>query len=190
MCDIAVFYTTTEGQTRRIAERIASRCRERGLSSEAVCVGTTDAAAVDWSAARAIVVGASLHGGRHQKEAARFIRMYRHRLNAGVSAFFSVSLAAASKRPGEAATARRIAATFAEQAGWHPSFIASLAGRLAYTQYGFFKRWIMRAIARHEGGSTDTTRDHEYTDWDAVTRFADEVVAAVRSSAVRERVAV
>jgi menaquinone-dependent protoporphyrinogen oxidase len=48
----------------------------------------------------------------------------------------------------------------------------------------------MRAIARHEGGSTDTTRDHEYTDWDAVTRFADEVVAAVRSSAFRERVAV
>jgi menaquinone-dependent protoporphyrinogen oxidase len=68
--------------------------------------------------------------------------------------------------------------------------MALVAGRLAYTQYGFFKRWIMRAIARREGGSTDTTRDHEYTDWDAVTRFADEVVAAVRSSTVRERVAV
>jgi menaquinone-dependent protoporphyrinogen oxidase len=190
MCDIPVFYATTEGQTRRVAERIASRFRERGLSSEALRVGAPDAEAVDWSAARAIVVGASLHGGRHQKEAARFIRTYRHRLNAGVSAFFSVSLAAASKREGEAETARRIAETFVERAGWHPSSMALVAGRLAYTQYGFFKRWIMRAIARREGGSTDTTRDHEYTDWDAVTRFADEVVAAVRSSTVRERVAV
>jgi menaquinone-dependent protoporphyrinogen oxidase len=190
MCDIPVFYATTEGQTKRIAERIAAHFRERGLSSEAFRVGAPETAAVDWSTAHGIVVGASLHGGRHQKEAAEFIRMYRHRLNAGISAFFSVSLAAASKRPDEAETARRIAEMFAEQAGWHPSSIASIAGRLAYTQYGFFKRWIIRAIARREGGSTDTTRDHEYTDWDAVARFADGVVGAVRASAARERMAV
>jgi menaquinone-dependent protoporphyrinogen oxidase len=182
MCDIPVFYATTEGQTSRIAGRIASQIRERGLSSETFCIGTPAAAAVDWSRARAIVVGASLHGGRHQKEAAQFVQMNRHRLNASVSAFFSVSLAAASKRPGEPEKARRIAETFATQAGWYPTSIASVAGRLAYTKYGLFKRWTMRAIARREGGSTDTTRDHEYTDWAAVARFADEVVTAVRAT--------
>jgi menaquinone-dependent protoporphyrinogen oxidase len=190
MCDIPVFYATTEGQTQRIAERIAACFRQRGLSSHAFRIGSPDAEAVDWSTARAVVVGASLHGGRHQKEAARFIRMYRHRLNAGISAFFSVSLAAASKRPAETENAKRIAQAFATQLGWQPSTIASVAGRLAYTQYGFFKRLIMRAIARREGGSTDTTRDHEYTDWEAVARFADAVVAAVGAGTIREPVAV
>lgn len=31
----------------------------------------------------------------------------------------------------------------------------------------------MRAIASVAGGDTDTARDYEYTDWDAVARFAD-----------------
>ena len=43
----------------------------------------------------------------------------------------------------------------------------------------------MRAIASREGGSTDTTRDHEYTDWQAVTQFADRIVDTVRAGAVR-----
>lgn len=190
MCDIPVFYATSEGQTERIAARLAAHFRERGFSSEAFRLGEADAATVDWSRARAIVLGASLHGGRHQREAAQFIRMYHHRLNAGISAFFSVSLAAASKRPGEAEQARRIAQAFVTQAGWHPSSVATVAGRLAYTRYGFFTRWIVRTIAGREGGSTDTTRDHEYTDWDAVVRFADEIIAAVHATAARARVAV
>lgn len=66
------------------------------------------------------------------------------------------------------------------QAGWNPSIVATIAGRLAYTQYGFLKRWIMRAIASREGGATDTTRDHEYTDWTTVERLADAVVHTVR----------
>jgi menaquinone-dependent protoporphyrinogen oxidase len=188
MCDIPVFYATTEGQTRAIAERIASRIRDQGLSSEAFSVALPDAATVDWSGARAIVVGASLHGGRHQKEAAEFIRRYRHRLNAGISAFFSVSLAAASKRPDEVEAAARIAKAFAERMDWRPTAIVCVAGRLAYTKYTFSKRWIMRAVARREGGSTDTTRDHEYTDWDAVNRFADQIVDSVRPAGARQDV--
>jgi menaquinone-dependent protoporphyrinogen oxidase len=190
MCDIPVFYATTEGHTERIAERLAEHFRDRGFSSETFRLGGPDVDLVDWSRARAVVVGASLHGGRHQQEAAQFIQTYRHRLNAGVSAFFSVSLAAASKRPGEPEKARQIAETFTRESGWHPALTASLAGRLAYTQYGFVKRWIMRGIARREGGSTDTTRDHDYTDWREVARFADRVGAAVRAAMAGERVAV
>ncbi len=181
MCDIPVFYATSEGQTRRIAERIAARIRERGLSSEAISTDTTAASALDLGTAQAVIVGASVHGGRHQKSAVDFVKRYRDRLNEGPSAFFSVSLAAASRRPGEADEARRIAETFATEAGWNPSIVATIAGRLAYTQYGFLKRWVMRAIARSEGGATDTSRDHEYTDWTTVERLADAVVNAVRA---------
>ena len=30
------------------------------------------------------------------------------------------------------------------------------------------------------GASTDTSRDHDYTDWDAVDRYADEVATLVK----------
>jgi menaquinone-dependent protoporphyrinogen oxidase len=37
----------------------------------------------------------------------------------------------------------------------------------------------MLIISKMAGGSTDTSRDHEYTDWKALTRFADEIAAEV-----------
>jgi len=36
---------------------------------------------------------------------------------------------------------------------------------------------VMKWIAGKAGGSTDTSRDHEYTDWDALGRFAAEFAA-------------
>ena len=33
---------------------------------------------------------------------------------------------------------------------------------------------VMRFIVKSAGGDTDTSRDREYTDWDAVDRFAAE----------------
>jgi menaquinone-dependent protoporphyrinogen oxidase len=38
----------------------------------------------------------------------------------------------------------------------------------------------MKRIARKEGGPTDTSRDYEYTDWEAVDRFADAFAAKLQ----------
>ena len=62
-----------------------------------------------------------------------------------------------------------------QQTGWRPRKIGRFAGALLYTQYGFFKRWIMRRIARDKGSpDTDTSRDYVYTDWESVKGFAEE----------------
>jgi menaquinone-dependent protoporphyrinogen oxidase len=37
----------------------------------------------------------------------------------------------------------------------------------------------MRFIAKRAGATTDTSRDHEYTDWQALDRFADELAVDV-----------
>jgi menaquinone-dependent protoporphyrinogen oxidase len=37
----------------------------------------------------------------------------------------------------------------------------------------------MKWISKREGGSTDTSRDHEYTDWVSVERFAEEFIAGI-----------
>jgi menaquinone-dependent protoporphyrinogen oxidase len=123
----------------------------------------------------------SLHIGKHQPAARRLVVANLARLNAVPSAFFSVSMAAAAKNPVDVESARTIASDFPTAAGWRPDAVECVAGRLAYTQYGFITRWLMKRIARKEGGATDTSRDWEYTDWDAVDRFADAFAGRVRA---------
>jgi menaquinone-dependent protoporphyrinogen oxidase len=174
MCEAPVFYATTDGQTRRIAERLAEVLRAEGVDSAAIDIAATTQDAVDWSRVRGAMLGASLHAGHHQDAARAFARRHREQLNAHPSAFFSVSLSAASQRSEEVEAANRLARKFADDAGWTPQIVTCIAGRLAYTRYGWLKRWMMRRIAMKEGGPTDTTRDHELTDWARVTKTANE----------------
>jgi len=48
---------------------------------------------------------------------------------------------------------------------------------LQYREYDFVTRLVMRVLMRRAGHTTDVWRDHEYTDWDAVERFARDCVA-------------
>jgi menaquinone-dependent protoporphyrinogen oxidase len=181
-CDIPVFYATTEGQTRRIAERLVAIFREKGFTSRALDVASSGADYLDWRHVRAAVVGASLHAHRHQRSAEAFVREHVGDLNGHPSAFFSVSLAAISPMPAERDAAAQIASKLPVRTGWHPNEVKCLAGRLAYTKYGFITRLIMKRIARRQGAPTDTTRDYEFTNWDDVARLADTVVRMVTAS--------
>jgi menaquinone-dependent protoporphyrinogen oxidase len=67
--------------------------------------------------------------------------------------------------------------------GLDPDVVGLFAGALAYRRYGWFKRHLMRSIARRQGGDTDMTRDFEYTDWDAVTEFAADALEHIRTGA-------
>ena len=101
------------------------------------------------------------------------MRRFRTALTAQPSAFFSVSLSAGG--PGaKPETAQRYLETFLHQVGWRPVQTATFAGALQYSKYGVFKRLLMRMIVGVAGGDTDATRDYEYTDWDAVERFAEK----------------
>ena len=168
MCTIPVFYATTHGQTRRIAEAIADVLRKDGHASVALDVTSEAGRHFDWRRASGAVLTASLHAGRHQSSAANLAREHVAHLNGMPSWFVSVSLSAASTHAEERAAAERLARAFVEGVGWTPSRVSCVAGRLAYTEYSFFTRWFMRRIARKEGGPTDTSRDHELTDWNGL----------------------
>ena len=60
--------------------------------------------------------------------------------------------------------------------GYDPDAVGLFAGAVMYTKYGWIKRRIMKSIVAKEGGDTDTSRDFEYTDWDAVDDFARDVL--------------
>ena len=178
-CDVPVFYATTDRHTRRVAERLVAIFRDRGFTSLAIDVASSDADYVDWKRVRAAIVGASLHAHRHQRSAAAFVREHGGDLNSHPSAFFSVSLSAASAHPEERAAAAQLARAFPSAGGWHAEEIVCVAGRLAYTQYRFLTRVIMKRIARREGAPTDTSRDHEFTDWNELARLADSIARRI-----------
>ena len=183
ICDIPVFYATTEGQTLRIAERLAEVLHQHGFACQPIDVAGDSVSRLDWARVRGAMVGASLHQGRHQKEADRFVRAHAADLNNVPSAFFSVSLATASKNQSDVQEAARLAREFPDTRGWKPAIVASIAGRLAYSKYNFLIRFIMKRIAKKEGAPTDTSRDYEMTDWGEVDRLAHDFAARVHSRA-------
>ena len=183
---ILIVYGTSYGQTARVANRLHRLLFERGfdvtlLEGKAL---TADFCPVDYDG---VLVGASMIMRGYQKHIARFVRRHAAVLNAMPSAFFAVSGSAGSKNPLERAEAHRLMDAFCHDAGWHPSLAVSLAGAIAYTRYNIVLRWVMTRISRKEGGSTDTSRDHEYTDWKQVGQFAAEFAERVDEAVLRGR---
>jgi menaquinone-dependent protoporphyrinogen oxidase len=183
MQPILVAYATTEGQTRKIAEFIAERLRIRGHRVDLVDTATPAAEVVS-AAYQAAFIGGSVHYDKHQGSLAHFIKRNLGWLNAMPTAFFSVSLAPVHADAGGRTHAQQAAEHFIEQTGLQPRLVRLVNGALRYTQYDFFKRMMMKTIARHQGRTTDTATDHEYTDWADVEAFVDEFLSAAGSSAV------
>jgi len=173
MAHVLIVYGTTEGQTAKIAQHIADAGRRLGHTVDVVHAPEIAGDGAGPGAYDAAVVGASVHEGRYQRAVADFTKAHRDWLTARPSAFFSVSMAAASKNPEEVEEIRRIMGAFLESTGWAPAMTESFAGALKYTEYNWLKRMIMKQIAKHEGGATDTSRDYEYTDWVQVDAFAE-----------------
>lgn len=168
MSRILLLYATTEGQTARIAERIARTLTQKG---HGVHLSPADTA-VDPATYDAVMIGASIHYGHHPAYLHALVRRHRDALSARPCAFFSVSLSAGGPRP-KLAAAQRYLDKFLRKTGWQPQLTASFAGALKYSLYGPIKRRVMIVFVGLGGGNTDTTQDYEYTDWDAVERFAD-----------------
>ena len=187
MKPILVLYATRQGQTRRISQHVVAAAQARGLSAQAV-----DAAQLpvgfsldNFSAA---ILSASVHCGRHEKEMLDFVKRHKAGLEHLPTVFLSVSLSEAGaedagappERRGQAAAdVQRIIDAFLAETGWHPQKIRAVAGALLYTKYNRLLRFVMKRIAAQAGGSTDASRDHDYTDWAALDRLVDEVAQAL-----------
>lgn len=180
MATVLIVYGTTEGQTRKIAEFMAERVRRHGHEVE-IHDATAVPARLDVGASAAVIVAGSLHMGRHQGALEHFVRHHHATLDRLPGAFVSVSLAAAGDAE-DRRDAQGCADQFLGATGWRPTRTHLVAGAFRYTQYDFFKRWIMRRIAREKGMSTDTSHDLELTDWDDLARFVDDFVAAIPTS--------
>jgi len=141
MTRILIAYGTMEGQTAKIAECIADVIRAHGLDADAVDIKESQSTIPETY--DGVIVGSSIHMGKHDKHVVNFVKANRDTLQRLPSAFFSVSLAV----HGDAAEAEGYVERFEQETGWRPGRIALFAGALLYTHYGFVKRHMMKKIA-------------------------------------------
>ncbi len=168
---ILIVYGTSYGQTARIATRIQQVLAHEGFEV-IVRKGDELGSALDPNSYDGVLVGASMIRHGFQRYVRDFVHRHASALNGMPSAFFAVSLSAQSAKTDEREEAKRLAAQFCRSGGWQPTMIETVAGAIAYTKYNWLLRRVMKRISAKEGGATDTTRDHEYTDWTQVERFA------------------
>jgi len=173
-----IVYATSYGQTAKIARCMADLLIASG---EVVTLVNAKNHPRDLQAGEfdGVIIGGSIIGGRHHRALERYVRAHRGVLNEMPSAFFSVSGSAASSLEGERAKAEKFVTEFLDRTGWHPGQTDTIGGSMAYTKYNPFLRWIVKRAAKVAGGPTDTSRDHEHTDWSQVERFVDAFVAIV-----------
>jgi menaquinone-dependent protoporphyrinogen oxidase len=165
---VLVVYHSVEGQAEKIAHRIADGLRDRSFE---VDESVADAAPSP-SGYNGVIVGDSIHAVHHSKALRRYLREHRDELQRMPTALFQVSMTSANPDEEHTATAYGMVDELLTETGFEPDSVGLFAGALAYTRYGWLKRMIMRHISKKEGGETDTSRDWEYTDWDAVDSFA------------------
>jgi len=169
MSRILVLYGTTDGQTTKIANFLGEALRGHGAAVDVVRAGEVhpDPAGYD-----AVIVAASIHAGGYQRAVVQWVRDHAEALRRRPAALLTVCLGILQREAGVYRDLLHIKQQFVTRTGWEPVRHAFVAGALKYTEYGFLKRLVMRWIASRAGGSTDTSRNHEYTDWGELSRFA------------------
>jgi menaquinone-dependent protoporphyrinogen oxidase len=175
---ILLLYASTHGHTAKIAARIAATLEEDGVNVDLQQLHASEnqPAPPDYDA---VILGASIHVGHHQRALVKWAEQHHTALGLTPSAFFSVCLTAADDTEESRAATRGYLDDFVERTGWTPRESTTFAGALQYREYDVATRALMRLLMRRTHQPTDTSHDYDYTDWDAVDRWAHELAATL-----------
>lgn len=173
---VLILYGTTEGQTRKIAEFVAKQLRTIG-DAVTLVDATGDTTLVDLRAYDAAVIAASLHVGQYQGPVVHFARANHSWLNLMPSAFISVSLSAAGTDPEDLKGIADCAERFKAETNWTTPAVHQVAGAFRFTEYDFFKRWVLKLIAWEKNVKVEPGKDVELTNWDALAATVDAMRA-------------
>jgi len=172
MSHILILYSTTDGHTIRICERLRSVIEAQGprVTVKALAEGTAE----DLSSCDAVVIGASIRYGKHKPEVGAFITRHQAALEARPNAFFSVNVVA--RKPGKnRPEANPYLLKFLRGIAWKPQRLAVFAGKIDYPSYGALDRTMIRFIMWMTKGPTDPTAVIEFTNWGQVETFGAEI---------------
>lgn len=169
---ILFVYSSIDGHTLKICNHMIAKNKSFAETSIHSLETVTPQ---DLSSNDIIVIGASIRYGNHRKELYNFINKNVSTLNEKNSYFFSVN-AVARKKEKRGAEVNPYIRKFKKNVKWTPKKIQVFPGKIDYPKYGFLDRHMVRLIMFFSGGPTDLNKTYEFTDWNEVERFAEQIL--------------
>ena len=166
-----IIYSSTDGHTKIICERITNFLNE---GNETKIASLDEATKLDLSEFNKIIIGASIRYGRHSNELYKFIEINKNILDQKESIFFSVNVVARKPEKNTPDTNPYIK-KFLKISKWRPKKIGVFAGKVDYPNYGFFDKYVIKLIMFITDGPTDTSMSYEFTNWQKVKEFGEEI---------------
>ena len=162
-----IIYSSVDGHTKEICEKIAN-----------YMVDDPDIFSVDDNPSihdyEKIIIGASIRYGKYRKELFHFIEANIEEINRRENAFFSVNVVARKNEKNKPDTNPYVQ-KFLNSSTWIPNKIDVFAGKIDYPKYKFFDKYAIKFIMWITKGPTDTSKKYEFTDWNKVKDFAENI---------------
>ncbi|WP_299780682.1 menaquinone-dependent protoporphyrinogen IX dehydrogenase [uncultured Formosa sp.] len=168
---VGIIYSTTDGQTLKICQRIAEHLKNSGFSTDIIEISAFKDSVSKYPK---LIIGASIRYGKHSKKVTAFIQKHKNALDQIDVAFFSVNLVARKSDKNRFNTNPYVIKYF-KQLDWTPKIIDVFAGTLDYKSYSFLDRIMIKLIMKMTDGPTSTNTPIEYTDWDRVKAFSIKI---------------
>tara|TARA_Y100001935_G_scaffold169159_1_gene139539 strand:- start:122 stop:649 length:528 start_codon:yes stop_codon:yes gene_type:complete len=166
-----IIYSSTDGHTKTICERISNFLDN---NDEIKLTSLDEVEKFDLSEFSRIIIGASIRYGKHSNKLYKFIKINKEVLDKKQGIFFSVNVVA-RKPEKDAPNTNPYIKKFLKISSWRPKKLAVFAGRVNYPHYNFFDKYIIKFIMFITKGPTDTSQSYEFTDWSKVDNFAKEI---------------
>lgn len=167
----ALLYSTIDGQTLKICNVLIEIFKKKDEHIELFTIDEFSGEVTDYDK---FIIGSSIRYGVHHEKIITFINTNKSKLNSIKTAFFSVNLVA-RKPEKNAPTTNPYVIKFFKAITWKPTIVTVFAGMLDYKKYKPFDRIMIQFIMWITKGPTDKNTKIEYTDWQKVRDFGEEV---------------
>ena len=171
MTKYLIIYSSVDGQTKKISERIFRKLSKRDSST---ILSLEEACNEDIDKFGFIIIGASIRYGKHRDNLYKFIKENKITLESKVTAFFSVNVVARKPEKSEADT-NPYMKKFIVLSDWKPNYLTVFAGKIDYPKLRIVDKVMIRIIMWLTKGPTDTSSSHEFTDWEKVDKFTEVI---------------
>ena len=176
MANIALLYMSIDGQTKKIAEKLAESLVKwnNTISMHSISTLTETFSLEPYEA---VILGCSVRYGKHHPQFRQFVQGHIQQLNTKKNFFiFFTSVNLTARKPNRSDVSMNpYIKKYLKQISWKPDDTEVFAGALKYGQYGFLDRLLIRFIMKITGGPTHSEHDIEYTEWDKVRVFSQKI---------------
>ena len=160
-------YSSSNGQSLKICEALNKN--KESLIIDMDMLKTTKLDNFDQ-----IIIGASVKYGDHNKKVYEFVKKNRVLLEKKKTVFFSVNATARKSEKNTPKTNPYII-KFLKKTNWTPDHIGVFAGMIDFPNYNFIEKYIIKLIMWITNGPTDTSKTFEFTNWENVKKFSEEI---------------